>query len=380
MTKLKREKIELEQDLAKVAGADLPDSSGVGRPGVSEKRPGQRDKTVGTLETEEDVILNISLRPSKLKEFIGQKEVVDNLRIALEAAKKRGEPMEHTLLSGPPGLGKTSLAHIIAHEMGTRITTTSGPAISRPGDLVGILTNLEQGDILFIDEIHRLSRTVEEYIYPAMESYEIDVIMDKGPYAKSYKFNLKPFTLIGATTRAGLLTAPMRSRFGILSHLEFYDVPDLMTIINRSAKILNIPIEKSASEEIGRRSRGSPRVANRLLRRVRDWVQVKRDGKITADATEEALKLHGIDRMGLDNVDRKVLAVIHESFGGGPVGIESIAATMNEEPDTIVDIVEPFLLKIGFLKRTPRGRELTKAACDHMGFSRRAKEAQREMF
>lgn len=362
MTKKNREKIDFEQDLSAVK--KLPD----------------REKAVGNQETEEDVILNISLRPSKLRDFIGQSDVVDNLKISLEAARRRGEPMEHTLLSGPPGLGKTSLAHIIAHEMGTRITTTSGPAIGRPGDLVGVLTNLEEGDILFIDEIHRLSRTVEEYMYPAMENFEIDVIMDKGPYAKVYKFNLKPFTLIGATTRAGLLTAPMRSRFGIFYHLEFYEVEDLVEIINRSAKILNISIEKAASLEIGRRSRGSPRVANRLLRRVRDWVQVKGDGKITMDATEEALKSHGIDKMGLDGVDRKVLKVIHESFGGGPVGVESIAATLNEEPDTIVDIVEPFLLKIGFLKRTPRGRELTRLAFEHMDFARKSKETQKEMF
>lgn len=361
MAKKQREKMDLEQDLAAAVS-----SSG-------------RQKAIAIEETEEDLILNISLRPSKLKDFIGQKGVVDNLKVSLEAAKKRGEPVEHTLLSGPPGLGKTSLAHIIAHEMGKRITTTSGPAISRPGDLVGILTNLEAGDILFIDEIHRLSRTVEEYIYPAMENFEIDVIMDKGPYAKTYKFNLKPFTLIGATTRAGLLTAPMRSRFGIFYHLEFYEIEDLVTIMTRSAKILNIPVEKGAAEEIARRSRGSPRVVNRLLRRVRDWVQVKRDGIITLDATGEALKSHGIDTMGLDNVDRKVLGVIYESFGGGPVGIESIAATMNEEPDTIVDIVEPFLLKIGFLKRTPRGRELTKLAYAHMGFPRSGKEEQKEI-
>ncbi len=351
MPKQGRDKIDLEQDL-----------SGL-------KKPSGRDAAFIVSETEEDAIVNISLRPSKIKEFIGQSGVVDNLKVSLDAAKKRGEPMEHTLLSGPPGLGKTSLANIIAHEMGTRITTTSGPAIARPGDLVGILTNLEAGDILFIDEIHRLSTTVEEYIYPAMENYEIDVIMDKGPYAKTYKFNLKPFTLIGATTRSGLLTAPMRSRFGILYHLEFYDVADLVTIITRSAKILNIPMEESAALEIARRARGTPRVANRLLRRVRDWVQVKKDGRITKDFTEEALKAHGIDSMGLDNVDRKVISVMHESFGGGPVGIESIAATMNEEPDTIVDVVEPFLLKIGFLKRTPRGRELTKPAYAHMGIS-----------
>ena len=362
MMKKDREKIELEQDVS--ALAKLP----------------ERQKALVNQETDEDLIFNISLRPSKLKDFIGQKGVVENLKISLEAARKRSEPMEHTLLSGPPGLGKTSLAHIIAHEMGTRITTTSGPAIARPGDLVGILTNLEEGDILFIDEIHRLSSTVEEYIYPAMENFEIDVIMDKGPYAKTYKFNLKPFTLIGATTRAGLLTAPMRSRFGIFYHLEFYEVDDLVKIVNRSAKILNISTEKAAAEEIARRSRGSPRVANRLLRRVRDWVQVKKDGKITLDATGEALKSHGIDKMGLDNVDRKVLKVIYESFDGGPVGIESIAATLNEETDTIVDIVEPFLLKIGFMKRTPRGRELTKLAYEHMGFVRGGKESHKELF
>lgn len=361
MPKRDREKISFEQDLGAVS-----------------KLSG-RDAALAPNETEEDAILNISLRPAKLRDFIGQGPVVENLKVSLEAAKKRGEPIEHTLLSGPPGLGKTSLANIMAHEMGTRITTTSGPAIGRPGDLVGILTNLEQGDILFIDEIHRLSSMVEEYIYPAMENFEIDVIMDKGPYAKTYKFNLKPFTLIGATTRAGLLTAPMRSRFGIFYHLEFYEVVDLVKIIIRSAKILNIPIEKSAADEIARRSRGTPRVANRLLRRVRDWVQVKRDGNITKDASEEALKAHGIDGMGLDNVDRKVIKVMHESFDGGPVGIESIAATMNEEPDTIVDIVEPFLLKIGFLKRTPRGRELTKQAYSHMGFTNKAK-ADKELF
>jgi len=344
------------------------------------KESSGREKIIATQETEEDVILNISLRPSKLSDFIGQKEISDNLKVSMEAARKRKEPLEHVLLSGPPGLGKTSLANIIAHEMGTRITTTSGPAISRPGDLVGILTNLEAGDILFIDEIHRLSSTVEEYIYPAMENFEIDVIMDKGPYAKTYKFNLKPFTLIGATTRAGLLTAPLRSRFGIFHHFDFYETNDLVEIITRSAKILNISIESSAAEEISRRSRGSPRVANRLLRRVRDWVQVKGDGKIGPEAVESALKSHGIDKMGLDNVDRKVIQVMQESFAGGPVGIESIAATLNEEPDTIIDIVEPFLLKIGFLKRTPRGRELTKKACDHMGFEPARKESPKELF
>lgn len=339
-----------------------------------------REAAIANQETDEDLVLNISLRPVGLKDFIGQKDLVENLNVSLAAAKKRSEPMEHTLLSGPPGLGKTSLAHIIAHEMGTKITATSGPAIERAGDLIGILTNLEDGDILFIDEIHRLSKTVEEFIYPAMENYEIDFVIDKGPYAKTIKFNLKRFTLIGATTRAGLLTAPLRSRFGIFYHLDFYDIEDLVKIIMRSAKILNISIDKNSAEEIGKRSRGSPRVANRLLRRVRDWVQVKKDGRITFESVVEALKSHGIDSMGLDSVDRKVIKVIHESFKGGPVGIESIAATLNEEPDTIVDIVEPFLLKIGFMKRTPRGRELTRLAYEHMKLNGSAKEFQKEMF
>jgi holliday junction DNA helicase RuvB len=341
--------------------------------------PSGREKLISNQETDEDQILILSLRPGKLGEFIGQNDVVENLKVSLEAAKKRGEPLEHVLLSGPPGLGKTSLAHIIAREMGTKATSTSGPAIQRAGDLVGVLTNLEEGDILFIDEIHRLSKTVEEYIYPAMENFEVDVVMDKGAYARTYKFKLKRFTMIGATTRAGLLTAPLRSRFGIFHHLDFYDTADLMKVITRSAKILDIPVEKNAAEEIARRSRGSPRVANRLLRRVRDWVQVKSDGKITVEAAQDALKSHNIDRMGLDNIDRKVITIMHESFGGGPAGIESIAASLYEETDTIVDIVEPFLLKIGFLKRTPRGRELTKLAYEHMGFAK-VKEPQRELF
>lgn len=335
-----------------------------------------REKLITAKETDEDQILNISLRPARLVDFIGQRELVENLKVSLEAAKKRNEPIEHVLLSGPPGLGKTSLAHIIAHEMGTKITATSGPAVERAGDLIGILTNLAQGDILFIDEIHRLSKTVEEFIYPAMENFEIDFVIDKGPYAKTIKFSLKRFSLIGATTRAGLLTAPLRSRFGIFYHLDFYEACDLVRILTRSAKLLNISIDKNAAEEIARRSRGSPRVANRLLRRVRDWAQVKRDGKITQEATEEALKSHGIDRLGLDNIDRKVINVIYDSFGGGPVGVESIAATLNEEPDTIVDVVEPFLLKRGLLKRTPRGRELTSQAYEHMGFSRTTKDTQ----
>lgn len=362
-----------------MAKSEIPNSkSKINSKSQNQKTINGREKLITNQETDEDQILILSLRPSRLSDFVGQKNVVDNLRISLDAAKKRKEPLEHTLLSGPPGLGKTSLAHIISHEMGTKITSTSGPAIQRAGDLVGVLTNLEEGDILFIDEIHRLSNTVEEYIYPAMENFEVDVVMDKGAYARTYKFKLKRFTLIGATTRAGLLTAPLRSRFGIFHHLDFYENDDLVKIVKRSASILDIHIDNDAAQEIARRSRGSPRVANRLLRRVRDWVQVKSDGKITKDSAEEALKSHNIDKMGLDNIDRKVLTVIYESFGGGPAGIEAIAASLNEESDTIADMVEPFLLKIGFLKRTPRGRELTKSAYEHMGF--RLKEAQKEMF
>lgn len=338
-----------------------------------------RERLLVNQETDEDVVLNISLRPSKLPEFVGQREVVENLKISIGAAKKRNEPLEHILFSGPPGLGKTSLAHIIAHEMGTKITATSGPAIERAGDLIGILTNLEAGDVFFIDEIHRLSKVVEEFLYPAMENYQIDFVIDKGPYAKTIKFNLKKFTLIGATTRTGLLTAPLRGRFGILHHLDFYQPEELMEIINRSARILNISIDEKAAAEIATRSRGTPRVANRLLRRVRDYAQVKSDGKITSEIANIALESQGIDKMGLDNVDRKVLKAIIDFYKGGPVGVESLAATLNEEADTIIDVVEPFLLKIGFLKRTPRGRQATELAYRHFGLPME-KEAQKEMF
>lgn len=338
-----------------------------------------RERLLVNQETDEDVVLNISLRPAALPEFVGQSEVVENLKISIEAAKKRKEPLEHILFSGPPGLGKTSLAHIIAHEMRTKITATSGPAIERAGDLIGILTNLEAGDVLFIDEIHRLSKVVEEFLYPAMENFQIDFVIDKGPYAKTIKFNLKKFTLIGATTRTGLLTAPLRGRFGILHHLDFYQPDDLVKIIKRSAKILNISIDEKAAVEIANRSRGTPRVANRLLRRVRDYAQVKSDGKITFEITSLALESQGIDKMGLDNVDRKVLKAIIDFYKGGPVGIESLAATLNEETDTIIDVVEPFLLKIGFLKRTPRGRQATELTYKHFGMPME-KEAQKEMF
>jgi Holliday junction DNA helicase RuvB len=330
-------------------------------------------------ETEEDVVLNISLRPDKLSDFVGQKDTIDNLKVCLTAAKQRKEPLEHVLLSGPPGLGKTCLAHIIAHEMHSKITATSGPAIERAGDLIGILTNLEKGDILFIDEIHRLSKVVEEFLYPAMENSEIDFIIDKGPYAKTIKFHLKPFTLVGATTRSGLLSSPLRSRFGIFYHLDFYSDEDLAQILSRSAKLLNVEIDKVGAMEIAHRSRGTPRIANRLLRRVRDYAQVAKIDKIDTAVAAKSLDDLKIDKSGLDNMDRKVLKLIIDSFDGGPVGIESLAASLNEEVDTLVDVIEPFLLKAGYLKRTSRGRLATKLSYDHFAIAYN-KEKQEELF
>jgi len=328
-------------------------------------------------ETEEDVVLNISLRPRRLTEFVGQKEITDNLKVCITATKQRKEPLEHILLSGPPGLGKTSLAHIIAHEMGTKITATSGPAIERAGDLIGILTNLESGDILFIDEIHRLSKVVEEFLYPAMESFQIDFVIDKGQYARTIKFNLKPFTLVGATTRTGLLAAPLRGRFGIFYHLDFYLIEDLSRIIKHSAKILGMNIDEEAALEIARRARGTPRIANRLLRRIRDYAQVSRIDKVNLEVAEKTLDELRIDKAGLDEIDRKVLKLMLESFGGGPVGIESLAASLNEEVDTIADTIEPYLLKAGYIKRTSRGRVATKLAFEHFGIKY---EKQDELF
>ena len=334
----------------------------------------KREKMLLGQDTEEDQILNISLRPKRFSDFVGQKKVIENIKISLSAAKKRKETLEHIFFSGPPGLGKTTLAHIIAHELGTKITATSGPAIERAGDLIGILTNLGKDDILFIDEMHRLSKVVEEFLYPAMENFQIDFVIDKGPYAKTIKFNLKPFTLIGATTRAGLLTAPMRERFGMFYHLDFYEPEDLVEIIKRSSKILNITVDKEGASEIARRSRGTPRVANRLLRRVRDYAQVKKDGHITKEVADEALSLQGVDKQGLDNIDRKILKTIIETYHGGPVGIEALSATLNEEKDIISDIVEPFLLKIGMIKRTPRGRTATEKAHQHFKVGKPQKE------
>lgn len=328
-------------------------------------------------ESEEDLVLNLSLRPKKLLEFVGQREIVENLKVCVQAAKQRKEPLEHLLLSGPPGLGKTSLSHIVAHEMNSKITATSGPAIERAGDLIGILTNLEKGDILFIDEIHRLSKLVEEFLYPAMESFQIDFVIDKGPYAKTIKFNLKPFTLVGATTRSGLLAAPLRGRFGIFYNLDFYKVEDLAKILKHSARTLGIGLEEEAAAELARRSRGTPRVANRLLRRVRDYAQVAKIENINYNVAVKALDELGIDKAGLDDMDRKVLRTVLETYSGGPVGVEALAASLNEEADTIADTVEPYLLKAGYLKRTARGRAATKLAFEHFGIKY---EEQRQFF
>ncbi|MFH1678733.1 MAG: Holliday junction branch migration DNA helicase RuvB [Candidatus Omnitrophota bacterium] len=316
-------------------------------------------------ETDDEAVFNISLRPQALSGFIGQSEIIANIKIVIAAAKQRKEPLEHVLLNGPPGLGKTSLAHIIAREMGSKITATSGPAIERAGDLIGILTNLEKKDVLFIDEIHRLSKVVEEFLYPAMENFQIDFIIDKGPYARTIKFNLKPFTLVGATTRSGLLSGPLRGRFGMFYHLDFYTPEELSLIIQNSANELGVKIDKPASLEIAKRSRGTPRVANRLLRRIRDYAQVEQKDIVGFELVNYAMRSLGIDQEGLDEIDRRFLKVILENYNGGPVGIEALAANLNEDSGTIIDTIEPYLLKAGFLKRSSRGRFATKAAFDH---------------
>jgi len=329
-------------------------------------------RLMGGGDREED-IWQYSLRPKYFNEYIGQREAKDNLNIYIQAAKQRGEALDHVLLYGPPGLGKTTLAGIIANELGVNFRITSGPAIEKAGDLAAILTNLDEHDVLFIDEIHRLSRSVEEVLYSAMEDYALDIIIGKGPSARSVRIDLPKFTLVGATTRAGALAAPLRDRFGIVSRLEYYKQDELEFIVTRAAEILNIGIETAGASEIARRSRGTPRIANRLLKRVRDFAQVVGNGVITADIADEALKRLHVDKMGLDRIDRRVLKCIIDKYDGGPVGIETIAAGGRGGRDTIEDVYEPYLMQLGFLGRTPRGRVATKLAYDHLGISQTGK-------
>jgi Holliday junction DNA helicase RuvB len=333
--------------------------------------PGKRD---------EDLDLEATLRPRRLSDYIGQERARENLRIFIEAAKSRREPLDHVLLYGPPGLGKTTLAHIIANELDVSIRVTSGPAIERPGDLAAILTNLEPNDVLFIDEIHRLNRSVEEILYPALEDFALDIIIGKGPSARSVRIDLPPFTLVGATTRAGSLSAPLRDRFGIISRLEFYNSSELETIITRAASILKIPIDPSGAAELSGRARGTPRIANRLLKRVRDYAEVRAEGVITREVANEALNMLEVDDKGLDKIDCLLLRTIIQKFGGGPVGVETLAAATSEPVETIEDVYEPYLLQMGFLQRTPRGRTATSLAYQHLGLTQKGTQGQTGLF
>lgn len=328
----------------------------------------------------DDAPAEVSLRPRSLEEYVGQKEIKRNLKVFIEAAKNRTEALDHVLLHGSPGLGKTSLAHIIANELGVDIKSTSGPVIDKPGDLAAILTSLQPRDVLFIDEIHRLNHVVEEILYPAMEDYKLDIIIGQGPSARTMKIPLPPFTLVGATTRAGLLTPPLRDRFGVILRVEFYEPEDLKQIVTRSANLLDIPIKEDGAMEIARRARGTPRVANRLLRRVRDFAQVEGDGIITKQVASRALDLLEVDHMGLDKMDRHILSTIIEKFDGGPIGLESLSAAVSEEKDTLEDVYEPFLIQCGYIKRTPRGRVATKRAYKHLGLPIEKEEIQKRLF
>ena len=336
-------------------------------PGRGFHQTAMRQRLVSpSLISKEEESYNVTLRPPTLAEYVGQREVVEKLSIALEAARRRQEPLEHALFYGPPGLGKTTLANIIAKEMATKITTTSGPALERTGDLMGILTNLAEGDILFIDEIHRLPANIEEFLYPAMEDFRVDFVVDKGMFAKTINVPLKRFTLIGATTRAGSLSSPLRNRFGLFYHLDFYAVEHLREIVLRSAKILVTPIDETGAGEIARRARGTPRIANRLLRRVRDFAQVKSVPAISAEVARQALALEGVDEEGFDDLDRNFLLTIVRQYNGGPVGVEALSATLNEEVETLVDMVEPYLLQQGFISRTKSGRRANEPAYKHL--------------
>ena len=334
------------------------------------------DRLISPSPAAEDFDSDFTLRPRTLEEYVGQEKIKGNLRVYLEAAKRRGEPLDHLLLYGPPGLGKTTLACIVAHEMGVQIRTTSGPAIEKPGDLAALLTNLQEGDVLFIDEIHRLSRQVEEVLYPALEDYALDIMIGKGPSAQSIRINLPRFTLIGATTRAGQLTSPLRDRFGVLLKLELYSPDELARIVRRSAGLLDVPCDEAGAGELAKCSRGTPRVANRLLKRVRDFAEVMGDGVITRDTAKVALKRMDIDELGLDELDRSLLRAVIELYGGGPVGLDTLAAALGEEAVTLEDVCEPYLMQMGFLARTPRGRCVTDAAYRHLGMQPPARAGQ----
>ena len=325
------------------------------------------DQRLMTASRAEEDAQDEGLRPRRLDDYIGQDKIREQLHVAITAATQRGEALDHTLLYGPPGLGKTTLAYVIANELGVPIRTTAGPVIEKPGDLAGILSNLQPREVLFIDEIHRMSPAIEEILYPAMEDFELDIVIGQGPGARSVKVPVEPFTLVGATTRAGLLTSPLRARFGIVQRLDFYSPSDIEEIVRRSARILNVPMDDAAAVEIAGRSRGTPRIVNRLLRRVRDYAQVRADGRITMDVVGAAMQLLDVDRFGFDDSDRRLLLTVIEKFGGGPVGLGSLAAALHEEPDAIEDMYEPYLLQIGFLERTPRGRVATARAYEYFG-------------